>query len=166
MNLLAQFEQIKTLVFDIDGVFTDNSILVTEQGEFLRRMNVRDGYALKRAIEVVINVAIITGGTSVGVTKRFTLLGVKHIFSGVHEKGSVLQYFLDEQRLSAQHTLYMGDDILDVAPLKMVGLPTCPADAIPEVLAVAQYISPLNGGCGCVRDVIEKILKLRGEWGG
>ena len=78
----------------------------------------------------------------------------------------MLQYFLDEQRLSAQHTLYMGDDILDVAPLKMVGLPTCPADAIPEVLAVAQYISPLNGGCGCVRDVIEKILKLRGEWGG
>ena len=164
MNLLAQFEQIKTLVFDVDGVFTDNNILVTEQGEFLRRMNVRDGYALKRAIEVGINVAIITGGTSVGVSKRFALLGVKHIFGGVHEKSSVLQYFLDEQRLSAQHTLYMGDDILDVAPLKMVGLPTCPADAIPEVLAVAQYISPLNGGCGCVRDVIEKVLKLRGEW--
>lgn len=164
-NLLARFEQIQTLVFDVDGVFTDNNILITETGEFLRRMNVKDGYAVKCAIDAHLNIAIITGGKSQGIIKRFNALGVQHIWSGVDEKGSVLQHFLTQQRLSAEHTLYMGDDILDIAPLKMVGLPTCPADAVPEVLSVAHYISPLNGGFGCVRDVIEKVLKLKGKWG-
>lgn len=163
-NLLATFEPIRALVFDVDGVFTDSRLLVTEAGELLRQMNARDGFALKCALEAGLQVAIITGGTSQGVVRRFEVLGVQHIWSGVRHKAPVLQQFLTQQGISPQHTLYMGDDLPDLPPLQMVGLPTCPADAAPEVLATAAYVSPYAGGAGCVRDVIEKVLKLQHRW--
>lgn len=163
-NILQKFKPIKTFVFDIDGVFTDNGLLVTEKGELLRRMNARDGYAVKRALQEGFQIVLITGGTSKGVELRFQKLGVTHIYSGIENKVVVLQQFIDTHQLQRDEILYMGDDMLDAAPMTMVGLATCPADAVPEVLAVALYISPYKGGEGCVRDVIEKVLKLQNKW--
>lgn len=163
-NILQKFKPITTLVFDIDGVFTDNGLLVTEQGELLRRMNARDGYAVKKALQEGLHIVLITGGTSEGVTLRFQKLGVQHIYSGIENKAVVLQQFINTHQLQIAEILYMGDDLLDAAPMMMVGLATCPADAVPEVLAVAQYVSPYKGGEGCVRDVIEKVLKLQNKW--
>jgi len=157
-------KNIDTFIFDVDGVFTDSSILITEDGEMLRKMNVKDGYALKTALQKGYNVCIITGGTNEGVKIRLQGLGVKDIYMGAHHKQEPLTDYLSKQTIKAENALYMGDDLPDIPPMKMVGLPTCPQDAVPEVKAVAKYISHKNGGNACVRDVIEQVLKVRGDW--
>lgn len=158
------FENIRVLVFDVDGVFTDHNMLVTDDGQFLRTMSTRDGYAIKRAVDAGIKMAVITGGTSVGVEKRFRSLGVDIIHSGIHEKGSVFQAILDEEGWSVEEVLYMGDDIPDMDCIRMAGVGACPRDAVKEVIAVSDFISPKNGGDDCVRDLIERILSSRGLW--
>ena len=164
MNLLANFAAISAFAFDIDGVMTDNTIQVTETGELLRTMHIRDGYALQWAIKQGYPIAIITGGSSQGVIARLQKLGIQAIFSGVTDKLTVLQTWCTEQQINPDEVLYMGDDIPDIAPMQAVGLPTCPADACSETLQLAKYVSPIAGGKGCVRDVIEKVLKLQGKW--
>lgn len=165
MNILERFQEITTFVFDVDGVLTDNSVLVTEDGHQLRAMNIRDGYAIKRAIEQGFRVAIITGGKSEGVVKRLQGLGVTEIFVGIADKLTTLEDYLFHHAIDRNQVLYMGDDMPDVPPMRLVALPCCPSDACQEAVQLAKYISPFNGGQGCVRDVIEKVLVLNEKWG-
>lgn len=155
---------IDTFVFDVDGVFTDGNVLVDNHGEMLRTMNVKDGYALKTAITKGYNVCIITGGTNEGVKKRLMGLGVQDIFMNSHLKIEALNTYASKHQIELKNMLYMGDDIPDIPPMQKVGLATCPQDAVAEVKAVSNYISHRPGGNGCVRDVIEQVLKVRGDW--
>lgn len=157
-------KDITTFVFDVDGVFTDGSLLITTDGEMLRKMSVKDGYALKVALTKGYNVCIITGGTNEGVRNRLRALGVTDIYMGAHHKIDALEEYLDIYQIDAKNVLYMGDDIPDIPPMKEVALATCPQNAVAEVKNISHYISHINGGNGCVRDVIEQVLKVRGDW--
>jgi 3-deoxy-D-manno-octulosonate 8-phosphate phosphatase (KDO 8-P phosphatase) len=163
-NYKEYLNQITTFVFDVDGVFTDGTLLITSKGEMLRKMNVKDGYALKTALQKGYNICIITGGTNEGVRNRFKALGVKDIYLGAHHKQEPLEEYLNTSSIKPENVVYMGDDMPDIPPLKMVQLATCPQNAIAEVKAVSDYISHKNGGDGCVRDIIEQVLKVRGDW--
>lgn len=158
------FNKIKYLIFDVDGVFTDHQMLVTDDGHFLRRMSTRDGYAIKCAATAGIQMAVITGGQSIGVEKRLRAVGINIIHSDIHDKGPVFQSILDQEGWAAEQALYMGDDILDIPCMKLAGVSACPADATQEVLEICDFISPRKGGEDCVRDLIERILKPRGLW--
>lgn len=155
---------IKAIVLDVDGVLTDNKILVTDDGQFLRIMNVRDGYAIKKAIQKGLKVGIITGGRSEGVIKRLKILNVANIHIGIEEKKPVLESLLQEWNILAAETAYMGDDELDIACLQFVGLPVCPQDAMPDAMNHAIHITKLKGGEGCVRELIENILRAKKLW--
>jgi len=157
-------QAITTFIFDVDGVFTDGSLLVTSEGEMLRKMNVKDGYALKVALQKGYHVCVITGGTNEGVRIRLKGLGVTDIYMGAHHKIDALNKYLENNSIDLKNVLYMGDDIPDIPPMKVVGLPTCPQNAVSEVKAVSKYISHIDGGEGCVRDVIEQVLKVQGKW--
>lgn len=156
--------QITTFIFDVDGVFTDGSLHITSQGEMHRVMNVKDGYAVKTALDSGYKVCIISGGTDEGVRKRLQTLGVQDVFLGAHDKIKVLNDYCVAQDVALAQVLYMGDDIPDYPVLLKVGLPCCPQDAVKEVKEVSSYISHKKGGKGCVRDVIEQVLKVQGKW--
>lgn len=164
MNQLEKFADITTFFFDIDGVFTDNHLLITDAGEFLRSMNVRDGYAVKRAIRAGYRIVVITGGSSPGVNLRLQGLGITEIYTGKEKKLEVFDRIVEEDDLQPQEILYLGDDLPDYPVMRKVGLPCCPADAVPEILGLSKYVSPYKGGSGCVRDVIEKVMRIKGEW--
>lgn len=164
MNQLEKFRDVHTFIFDVDGVFTNNDILITESGELLRKMNIRDGYAVKKAVQAGYRICIISGGKSEGVRKRLEGLGVTDIYLGKSEKLETFEEYVLRHDLNLHGVLYMGDDFPDRPVMRKVGLPTCPNDAIPEILEFVDYISPFNGGEGCVRDVIEKVMKLQGKW--
>jgi 3-deoxy-D-manno-octulosonate 8-phosphate phosphatase (KDO 8-P phosphatase) len=164
MNQLEPFRSIKTFIFDVDGVLTNSEVIVLEDGKLLRKMSVRDGYAIKHAIHAGYRVCIITGGKSEGVKKRLQGLGVKDIYLGASDKLEIFEEYIDIHELDVEEILYMGDDIPDYPVMCRVGLATCPNNAAPEVLQICQYVSPLKGGEGCARDVIEKVMKLNGDW--
>jgi len=164
MNLLESFKPISTLIFDIDGVMTDGGLLVFENGEQVRQMNVKDGYALQLAVKKNYPVAVISGGNGLGAALRFEKLGIYNVFLDVSDKVAVLETFLEKNKITWSQTMYMGDDIPDLQPMRKAGMPCAPADAVPEILRTARYISPYAGGKGCVRDVIEKLLRLHGNW--
>lgn len=164
MNILELFTPIKTFVFDIDGVLTDGNLLVTDTGDLFRQMNIRDGYATELAVKKGYHVWVISGGRQEAPAIRLRKLGVKETHIAVPDKKILLQQLFDKYKVAPAETLYMGDDIPDYAVMQLCGLPTCPNDAVPEIKSVAKYISPLKGGAGCVRDVIEKVLKLNGHW--
>ena len=157
-------KDVKTFIFDVDGVLTDGSIHITTAGEMLRIMNVKDGYAIKTALEYGYNICIISGGSNQGVASRLKGLGVKHIHLGVHNKSDILIKYLNALNLNASDSIYMGDDIPDLRAMEIVGLPCCPQDAAPEIKAVSRYISHKNGGHGAVRDIIEQVLKINDQW--
>lgn len=164
-KLFDAFRKIDTLIFDVDGVFTDGGLLLAENGEMLRRVTTRDGYALKKLVQSGYSTVIITGGNSTGVQKRFESMGVEQFYSGIHDKIGLYESLLKDGKISNNHScLYIGDDMPDLPVIQRVGLGCCPTDAIPEVKKVADYISPYEGGKGCVRDVIEKVLKLNEKW--
>ncbi len=164
MSVLEKFKSIKTFVFDVDGVMTDGSVDVYQSGEQVRRMSTRDGYCLQLAIKKGYRVVVISGGNSEGVRLRLDYLGIKDIFLQVHDKVAVLEEYARKHQLKEEDMLYMGDDIPDYKPMRYVGLACAPADAAPEIRHIAAYISSFGGGQGCVRDVIEKVLKLNGHW--
>jgi 3-deoxy-D-manno-octulosonate 8-phosphate phosphatase (KDO 8-P phosphatase) len=164
MNVLELFKPITTFVFDVDGVLTDGSVLVMTNGVMVRRMNIKDGYALQLAIKKSYRILIISGGESIEVRERLNRLGVFDVFMKVSDKAAVLHQYMIQHQIQQEHILYMGDDIPDLDVLKIAGLPCCPSDAVQEVKAIAKYISPLLGGEGCVRDVIEKTMKLNNHW--
>ena len=155
---------ISTFVFDVDGVFTDGTVLITTDGELLRKMNIQDGYAVKTALKKGYRICIITGGTNEGVRKRLQGLGVTDIYLGADLKEQTLEDYLELYEIDPANVLYMGDDLPDLPCLQMVGLPTCPQNAVPEIKAVCKYVSPKSGAEGCVRDVIEQVLKVKGDW--
>lgn len=157
-------KDIDTFAFDFDGVFTDSTLIITTDGEMLRKMSVKDGYALKTALQKGYRVCIISGGTNDGVRKRLKALGITDIYFGAHHKMDALEEYMDIYEIAPSSMLYMGDDIPDIPPMQTVALPTCPQNAVQEVKAVSKYVSHKNGGEGCVRDVIEQVLKVRGDW--
>ncbi|HWJ91595.1 MAG TPA: HAD-IIIA family hydrolase [Flavisolibacter sp.] len=164
MNVLEQFQDISIFVIDVDGVLTDGSVLLLEDGLQARRMNIKDGLALQMAIQNGYKVIIISGGSSEPVIRRLQYLGLKEIYLGLKDKLKFLDAYLEQNGMRWKEVLYMGDDLPDLPVLEKVGLPSCPADAAIEVKKISHYISPLSGGCGCVRDVIEKVLKLNDHW--
>ncbi|HLS30419.1 MAG TPA: HAD-IIIA family hydrolase [Flavobacteriaceae bacterium] len=163
-NYKITLRQISTFIFDVDGVLTNGQLLVSTDGELLREMSVRDGFAIKKAIQAGYNVCIISGGKNEGVRKRLEGLGVTDIYLGIDDKIESLNEYFKKNQINAENVVYMGDDIPDIPPMKMVGLTTCPQDAIPEVKLVSTYISHRKGGEGCVRDLIEQVMKIQGKW--
>jgi 3-deoxy-D-manno-octulosonate 8-phosphate phosphatase (KDO 8-P phosphatase) len=164
MSVLQIFKQIKALVFDVDGVLATEIMVILQDGEMARKMNSKDGYALQLAVKKGYKIAIISGGNSEGVRIRLERLGVQDVFLGVHNKKEKLLEYIAQNQLNPEEVLYMGDDIPDYVVMNMVGLPCCPADAVQEIKQISKYISPFDGGRGCGRDVIEKVMKLNGHW--
>ena len=164
MSLLDKFKQITTFVFDVDGVLTDGTLFVFDNGQFVRRMNIKDGFALQLAVKKGYRVAIISGGTSDAVMERLNRLGINDVFMQVTDKNKRLAEYVQQHKLSRNEVLFMGDDIPDYEVMKQVGMPCAPADAVSEIKQIATYISLAPGGQGCVRDVIEKVLKLNDHW--
>ena len=155
---------ITTFIFDVDGVLTDGSVFVNTNGEMLRTMNIRDGYAMKTAVDNGYNVCIISGGSNEGVRLRLRNLGITDIHLGTPDKVETFDEYIDIYQIDPEQVLYMGDDIPDYHVMKIVGLPTCPQDACPEIKGISKYISHKNGGKGAVRDVIEQVMKVQGKW--
>ncbi|MEP7107807.1 MAG: 3-deoxy-D-manno-octulosonate 8-phosphate phosphatase [Ferruginibacter sp.] len=164
MSVLQLFKRIKTFVFDVDGVLATDILVILQGGDMARNMNSKDGYALQLAIKKGYGVVIISGGSSEPVRQRLERLGVQNVFLGINNKKEKLLGFVQENQLRMEEILYMGDDIPDYLVMNLVGLPCCPADAVTEIKQISKYISPVNGGKGCCRDVIEKVLKLNGHW--
>lgn len=164
MNLYSLFAPITTFVFDVDGVLTDGTVLLLENGLQARQMNIKDGLALQMALRNGYRVVIVSGAASEPVISRFRYLGLTEIHLGVADKRRFLEAFLEQQALRREEVLFMGDDLPDIPALQAVGLSCCPRDAAADVKELCQYIAPVDGGRGCVRDVIEKTLKLQGRW--
>lgn len=158
--------QITTFIFDVDGVLTNGTIQVFENGDMIRNMNIKDGYALKTAVDAGYKVCVISGGSSEGVRVRLEKLGLTDVYLGAHNKIVQFEEIIKKYNLKASEVLYMGDDIPDYPVMKLVGLACSPKDAVPEIQSISHYISQKNGGKGCVRDVIEQVLKVRGDWNG
>jgi 3-deoxy-D-manno-octulosonate 8-phosphate phosphatase (KDO 8-P phosphatase) len=155
---------IKAFVFDVDGVISPNQLLLHSTGDMMRSVNTRDGFAIKKAIEAGFNVGIITGARSESLRLRFRELGTADVFLNSIDKVADLQVFVKNYGLELNQVLYMGDDIPDLGPMQLVGMPTCPCDATSEVQSASRYISAYSGGFGCVRDVIEQVLRSQGLW--
>ena len=155
---------INTLIFDVDGVLTNGMVTIMPNGELVRNMNIKDGYALKTAVDKGLNICIISGGKNEGVRTRLANLGIKDIFLGAHDKIKQYNELKEKYNLKPENVLYMGDDVPDFPVMKLVGLPCCPNDAAREVQQVSKYISDKKGGEGCVRDIIEQILRVQGKW--
>ena len=155
---------ITTFIFDIDGVLTDSSVHITESGEMLRIKNIRDGFAMNAALESGYHVCIISGGKNEGVRIRLRNLGITDIHLGSSDKVETFKEYIDLYEIKPEHVLYMGDDIPDYHVMQLVGLPTSPQDASPEIKAISKYISHKNGGKGAVREVIEQVMKVQGKW--
>jgi 3-deoxy-D-manno-octulosonate 8-phosphate phosphatase (KDO 8-P phosphatase) len=164
MNILSRLRLIKTFVFDMDGVLTDGSLLIENDGTWLRRMNIKDGYALQLAVKSGYRVAVISGSESDPVSKRLEKLGVQDVFMNVGNKEDFLKSLVVKNNYKLEEILFMGDDIPDLECMLISGFACCPANAAFEIRKICSYISPFNGGDGCVRDVIEKVLKLNNGW--
>ncbi len=165
MSYKKEFRHITTFVFDVDGVFTDGGITILPDGEMIRTMNTKDGYAVKAALHAGYNIAIISGGTNEAVRLRLQQLGINDVYLGAHQKEPVLVEYAEKHNIHLEEILFMGDDIPDISAMNRTRIGCCPNDAVPEVLEAAGYISHKNGGKGCVRDVIEQVLKVQGKWG-
>lgn len=164
MNILEAMQEINTLVFDVDGVMTDGSLQILPNGEFIRTMNIKDGYALQLAVKQGYNVWVITGSSSDPVATRLSYLGIIHFYQKVSNKLELLQKLMQENNVKVNQVLFMGDDVPDLTAMKYAAIAACPADAAMDIIDIANYISPHKGGKGCVRDVIEKIMKLQNKW--
>ncbi len=162
--MLEKLRYIKCFVFDIDGVLTDGSLIVMPGNQLIRTMHVKDGYALQLAVKNGLKVIIISGGNAIEVKERLEKLGISDIILSAQDKLKHIQAFAASYNLSAHEILCMGDDVPDIEMLEFAGVSACPADAVGEVLKICQYISPIAGGKGCARDIIEKTMKIQGIW--
>ena len=157
-------KKIKALAFDVDGVLSGETILLHPGGEPMRTVNIKDGYALQLAVKMGLHVAIITGGRTEAVRRRYENLGVPDVYLGCAVKIKTYEEWLRKYGLTDEEVLYMGDDIPDIEPMQQVGMPVCPADAATEVIEASRYVSQFKGGEGCVRDVVEQVMRAREDW--
>lgn len=157
-------KKIKAIAFDVDGVLSADVIPLHTSGEPMRTVNIKDGYAIQLAVKKGLHIAIITGGRTEAVRKRFAGLGVQDLYLGSAVKIHDYRDFRDKHGLKDEEILYMGDDIPDMEVMQACGLPCCPKDAAPEVKSIARYISHAAGGYGCGRDVVEQVMKAQGKW--
>jgi 3-deoxy-D-manno-octulosonate 8-phosphate phosphatase (KDO 8-P phosphatase) len=155
---------VRAFAFDVDGVFTNGSVMLHPGGEFIRMMNIKDGFAVQHAVKMGYPIAIISGGYSKMVRKRFSSLGVKDVFMKCASKMEAYNTFLTRYQMQPGDILYMGDDLPDYEVMKISGFAACPSDAAVEIRQLAHYISPVKGGEGCVRDIIEQVMRLQGKW--
>ncbi len=164
MNYKIKLEEIELFVFDYDGVFTDGIVLLMEDGSNVRQANTRDGYAVQWAVKQGVNLAILTGGKEEAVKSRMKLLGVDEVHLSCYDKLASLKELCQRLEISLDKVMYMGDDIPDLPAMKEVGLSVCPNDAATDILNIAHYVSPINGGKGCVREILEQAMRLKGIW--
>ncbi|HEY4325342.1 MAG TPA: 3-deoxy-D-manno-octulosonate 8-phosphate phosphatase [Mucilaginibacter sp.] len=163
-SFLHKLKDITTFIFDVDGVLTDGTVYITENGEQSRAFNIKDGYAIQLAVKSGYNVCAVSGSRSKSALYRLNGWGVKDVYMGIHTKIVKIKIYLEERSIIHENVLYMGDDIPELEAMKVVGLPVCPLDAVEEIKAASLYVSPYAGGKGCVRDVIEKVMKVQGKW--
>jgi 3-deoxy-D-manno-octulosonate 8-phosphate phosphatase (KDO 8-P phosphatase) len=163
-NFKEGLQKVKAFIFDVDGVLSSPRIFLDQDGELMRTMNTKDGYAIQHASGKGYPIAIITGGRSESIALRFKKLGLSDVYLGSSNKMEDFEDFLRTYNLTPGDVLYMGDDLPDYEVMKKAGVACCPADAVEEIKSVAHYISHLGGGEGCVRDVIEQVLRLQGRW--
>ncbi len=163
-NFTEELQKIKAFVLDIDGVLSRQTISLDSNANPLRTINLRDGYALQLAARKGYSLCVISGNSSTAIHKRLASLGVKHIYLGIAEKAAVMKEYMEEEGLTKEQVMYMGDDIPDFRVMKMAGVAVCPSDADNEIKQISVYISDKKGGEGCVRDVIEQVMRLHGKW--
>lgn len=164
VNFKEKLKEIKCFVFDVDGVLTNGMLHVTNDGKLLRAMNIKDGYALQLAVKKGYHVVIISGGKDEGVVIRLKNLGINDIYVGIGNKLQQLFAVMQAHHLTSEQLLYMGDDMPDVEAMKNCAIASCPYDAAPQIRDICHYISPIKGGEGCARDVIEQVLTLNNDW--
>ena len=164
MNVFSLFKPVTVFIFDVDGVLTDGTVLLLENGLQARRMHIKDGLALQMAVKNGYRILVISGGNSPEVVKRLEKLGITDVHMSVMDKKKMVLEYMTKHKLSREQVLFMGDDLPDLSVMSVVGLASCPADAVNEIKEAVQYISPFNGGFTCVRDVIEKVLRLNDHW--
>lgn len=163
-NYKSILKNIKTLIFDVDGVFTDNRVILFPGMEPVRSFSARDGYAIQYALKKGLTLVIITGGKSESVLKHLKYFGIEHVYISIQNKEQKLNEYLKQTKSNLEEVLYMGDDIPDMKVMKMAALACCPQDAVNEIKQICNYVSPYKGGHGCVRDIIEQTLKVQGKW--
>jgi 3-deoxy-D-manno-octulosonate 8-phosphate phosphatase (KDO 8-P phosphatase) len=159
-----ELTKIRAIVFDVDGVLSAETITMSAEGEPLRTVNIKDGYALQLAVKLGLRIAIMTGANTQAVRRRYEGLGIKDVYTGCAVKIKTYDEFLAKYGLTDDEVMYMGDDIPDLEIMRRAGCPVCPADACPEVKEASLYVSHLRGGYGCGRDVIEQVLRAHGKW--
>ena len=164
VNFKEKLTRVEAFVFDVDGVFTDGQLVPRADGDFYRSYYARDGYAVTYAASEGYKIYIITGGRGEIIKLRFKHLKVAGLYSNVADKCAVLGELAEKEGLDLANTLYMGDDIPDLGAMRMVGVPVCPADACHEIVEASAYVSQYPGGRGCVRDIIEQVLRAQGKW--
>jgi 3-deoxy-D-manno-octulosonate 8-phosphate phosphatase (KDO 8-P phosphatase) len=164
MSHLEKLKNIKAFVFDVDGVFTNGSVYLLPQGNMCRVMNVLDGFAVVKALKKDYKICVITGGDDPMVRHRIHYLGITDYYAKVHHKLEKFEEFKTKYQLQNEEILTMGDDIPDIKMMKISGISACPPNSVAEVKEISDYISPIYGGKGAVRDVIEQVMKVQGTW--
>lgn len=157
-------KKITTVIFDVDGVLSTSTIQMNAQGTPMRSINIKDGYAIQLAVKQGLRLAIITGGKDEGIMKRYSGLGMTDIYMGCGVKLEVFRRYMEEHGLRKEEVLYIGDDIPDYEVMHEVGCPCCPKDACTDIKAISTYVSPIDGGMGCARDVLEQVMRAQGLW--
>lgn len=159
-----ELKNVKAFIFDVDGVLSHDTSMLNKHGEPVRTSNVKDGFAIRNAINFGFPVAIITGGYLERVRLRHEKLGVKFYYDKARDKVGCLHDFMAKTGIAAENIMFMGDDLVDYTIMAEVGVPVCPKDAVTDIKAISKYVSYKNGGEGCVRDVIEQTLRAQNKW--
>ncbi|MBQ0073758.1 MAG: HAD hydrolase-like protein [Prevotella sp.] len=156
--------KITTIIFDVDGVLSKSTIPMSAEGSPMRTVNIKDGYAIQLAIKMGLRLVILSGGTDKAVEQRYSKLGMKDIFMSCGVKIQKYRAYCEENGIKDEEVIYVGDDIPDYEIMKVVGCPCCPHDACGDIREISRYVSPYDGGMGCARDIIEQVLRARGQW--
>jgi 3-deoxy-D-manno-octulosonate 8-phosphate phosphatase (KDO 8-P phosphatase) len=159
-----ELKNVNAFVFDVDGVLSKDTSPLNEYGDPVRTANVKDGFAIRNAIDLGYPVAVITGGFVERVRLRYEKIGVKYYYDNSRDKVDCLNDFLEKTGMKAENVLFMGDDLVDYSVMQKIGIPVCPNDAVNDIKEISRYISNKNGGEGCVRDVIEQTLRAQDKW--
>ncbi len=163
-NFKQKLRHISCFALDMDGVLTNGLLTIMPDGQLLRTMNIKDGFAMQHAVKNGYHVVIISGGTPPGAVERLHKLGVREVYTAVTDKLGKLTEVMDRLKLKTENVLFMGDDVPDVEVMKHAGIAAAPRDAMAEVREISHYVSEYRGGEGCVRDVIEQAMRLHEKW--